>query len=116
MGIQSNDIRNIYTIYEDSVKYLQKSADSDYFMKYFMVDNCFKKDEKYLKYHYMISKYFADDSCSIVDYVNKKLSGELDNEYRKRKLLQKIDRVEFTWECNDMYEDASCCDWKAIQW
>lgn len=116
MGIQSNDIRNLTTILKDSEKYLKQTAESEYFFKYFLVDNCFKADEKYLKYHYMILKYLSDDSCTIVDYVNKKLSGELETEYRKRKALQRLETVTFTWECDDMYDNTDCCEWKAIQW
>lgn len=116
MGIQSNETRDIYSIQKESEKYLKDYALNDFLYKYYMVKNCFDLNETKLKYNYMISKYFSDDSCSIVDYVNKKLSGELDEEYRRRKRLQKIQRIEFEWECNDMYDDASCCDWKAIEW
>lgn len=116
MGIQSVEKRDIYTIQNDSTKYLKDYALNEYLNKYFLVNNCFDLNETKLKYNLVVSKYLSDDSCSIVDYVNKKLSGELDLEYRRRKLLQKIDRVVFEWECDDMYEDASCCDWKSIEW
>lgn len=116
MGIQSNSIRDLPVILKESEKYLIQSAESEYFYKYFLTKNCFETEEKRLKYHYMVLKHLSDDSCSIVDYVNKKLSGELDAEYRRRKIMQKIDRVEFTWECSDMYDDTDCCEWKSIEW
>jgi len=116
MGTQSREIQDLYIIRKDSKEYLKKHAHNDFLKKYYLIDNCFKGDESDLKYNFLIAKYFADDSCSIVDYVNKKLSGELDLEYSRRKSLQKIERIEFEWECNDMYDDANCCEWKAIEW
>lgn len=116
MGIQSSKNRNIYTIQEDSIKYLKEYAHNDYLLKYYMINNCFDLNETKLKYNLVILKHLSDDGCSIVDYVNKKLSGELDEEYRRRKKLQKLQRIEFEWECDDMYEDTSCCNWKSIEW
>lgn len=116
MGVQSNEVNSFYTKREDSLKYLKGHANSEYLSTYYLLEDCFKKDEDKLKHSYLMSKYFSDDSCSIVDYVNRKLSGELDAEYRRRKSLYKIERFEFSWECNDMYDDTSCCEWKAIEW
>ena len=116
MGVQSYEIRDLYSIRKDSVEYLKKYAHNDFLKKYFLVGDCKDLSEKELKYNYIVAKYFADDSCSIVDYVNKKLTGELDIEYSRRKALQKIERKKFEWECNDMYDDANCCEWKAIEW
>lgn len=116
MGVQSREVRDLYSIRKESTDYLKKYAHEDYLKKYYLVNNCFDLDESELKYNFIISKYFDHDSCTIVDYVNKKMSGELDVHYQRRKALQKIERIEFEWECNDMYDDASCCEWKAIEW
>lgn len=118
MGVQTNDIRDIYTILKDNSKVLQKAAETDYIEKYFAVKNCKGYEDREVKHSYLINKYFSDTSVTIVDYINKKLSGELEYEYTKRKKLQKLDTIEFQWECNDLYNDrdASCCNWKAIEW
>lgn len=116
MGVQSLYIKDIHSITRDSNNYLKKHALEEYLNKYYLIGNCSKTSEEDLRYNYIISEYLNIDDCTIVDYVNKKVSGELDQHYRRRKLLQKIDSIEFEWECNDMYEDTSCCDWKAIEW
>lgn len=116
MGIQSSEIKSIFSLKEDSNNYLKKMAEKEYFQKHFLFDNCFKGDERNTKYNYIINKYFEDEDCTVVAYLDKKLSGELDNEYRKRKILQKLDRLEFSWECYDIYENKDCNDWKAIKW
>lgn len=117
MGIQINQTKDVLTLVSDSNKILQKEAKKDYLFKYFQISECCNEGED-IKHHYLINKYFSDPSCSVSDYINKKLSGELEYEYRKRKALQKLDTIEFKWECDDMYDDknANCCDWKAIEW
>lgn len=118
MGIQSLNIRNIDSICKDSEEYLKGKAEEDFMEKYFLKDSCSKDGEGYLMYHYMILNSLGEKGCTIVDYINKKLSGELDFEYRKRRVLQNLQRIEFTWECNDLYDskDADCCEWKSIEW
>lgn len=118
MGIQSLEIRNIDSICRDSEQYLKRLAEDDFMKKYFLKESCSEKGNDYLKYHMMILNSFGNKGCTIVDYINRKISGELEFEYRKRKVLQNLKRVEFTWECNDLYDskDADCCEWKSIEW
>lgn len=118
MGAQSIYVKNIESIIHESTKYLQDFAEEDFMEKYFLRKKCQSKTEKGKKYHYLILSTLDPKECDIVDYINKKISGELENEYRKRKALQNLNRVEFEWECEDMYDskDTECCEWKSIEW
>lgn len=115
MGAQSIEIRDYEWQLEESLKSLTKNVEGLFYEKYFLYKcgDCTNGDNDYLKY-----KYLNIDNCNIVDYLNKKISGELDHEYRRKKILGKLNRVEFEWECEEAVENdyTKSCSWQEIEW
>lgn len=116
MGVQLNNIKDLNSFVENSRQELLKRTNDDYLFKYFQISKCCESLED-IEYHYLIVKYLGDADCYLVDFLNKKMSGELEPEYKRRRLFQKLDRLEYKWQCcDDWQEEDGCCDWKSIQW
>lgn len=112
------DICKVDSMIDKSVEYLKGSAEKEYVKKYYDVEICCPElSERERKHSLLVLKYIDPSKNNIVDYINKKLSGELDHQYKKRIKQKNLRIIETKWEC-DMYNDqeANCCDWKAIEW
>lgn len=119
MGVQSIEREAFKDLICNSENTLKEIADKEYLEKYYEVKKCCPEySDRELKYHFIVLKYIDSKDTSVVDYINKKLSGELEPEYKRRKLLQNLERLEFNWTCDDNYDDddANCCDWRSIEW
>ena len=76
MGIQANCINTVDSMICNSIDYLKGAAEKQYVKKYFEVDLCCPDvSKRELMYNYMIQEYISGGGDSIVDYINKRLSG-----------------------------------------
>lgn len=115
MGGQSQDISNVFSIVNESTDILKDIASKEYNKKYFAFGSCENPGDK--KINFLIKTFFDPCSYTIGGYIDRKLSGVLDNEYRKKKIINSLHSIEFEWECLGMDTDVGdCCDWRAIEW
>lgn len=116
MGVQTYKDVDVFSLYDENIETLKKVAKEEYLEEYFLISSCDKVTTENTIFSYIFTKYIDVKSCTIGEYVDKKLSGELDLEYKRRKYLNKVKSVTFSWECDDIYDETSCCDWKSIEW
>ena len=115
MGGQSQEVSDVFTIIEESTDILKNIASDEYNSKYFAFNGCETYGDK--KLNFLIKMFFDPCNKTIGGYIERKLNGVLDNEYRKKKIINSLHSIEFEWECLDMDTNVGdCCDWRAIEW
>ncbi len=121
MGAQSIEIKDVYSILKENTDYLKSTAKNKYLQKYFLLKSCNEDNELKTSYALLLDKYLNPTNCTVVDYLNSKISGEDIKTNLKRKLKERISIIVEDWLCNTEGDfegcvSSECCDWKGIEW
>lgn len=97
---------NYYDGFQDS---LIKTADKYHLEKNFGIGK--KVDQDKLRHDQMFYDILCTDSCELIDWVQKKIDGELECD-------KTSNTTDFTYNTNCYQTDAvtQCCNWESLQW
>lgn len=92
MGAQSYLIKDQESFYDGALKTMLKSADTFYLQKHFLIGEKVNYDK--LRHAQLLEEILCTDSCELIDYIYKKISGTLETKRSKKisKLQKTLDR------------------------
>lgn len=101
---------NYFDKFEDD---LLRQADLYYLNKKFGIGQDVDKDK--LRHSQMFYNILCTDECELIDWVSKKINGDLEGvKYRSK--LEDFKIYDEPYGCDDSCNLTSCCNWAEIQW
>ena len=112
MAGQQNYRKLTQEAYLDSAQeYLIRSADLYYLDKKFGMGENLDKDK--IRHSQLFYNILCTEECEIVDWVSKKINGELGLGSRRLKMK---DFKSYGLPYTNGDQVAECCDWAALEW